>query len=289
MTKARRMMEANLKLIDVVVELVDARIPFSTRNRGFDDLFINKDRVIILNKIDLADPKKTQRWAEFYRQQGFNVLEFISTQSGKKNKAVELIDKAVKAKVEALKQKGINKTVRVMIVGIPNVGKSTFINKISGASSTQVGNRPGVTRGKQWVKITPYLELMDTPGMFPPKFDSQYSAKRLAFIGSIRDEIIDSEWIAIELLNTLIEIYPDEIILRYKKVEKHMRDEALLDAICLSRGFILAGGMMDTDRAARVVLDEFRSGKLGRVTLEDIGDNERALAEERAQKKDQDE
>ena len=268
MTKARRMMAQNLKLIDVVIELVDARAPMATRNPDFDDLFENKARALILNKCDLADPGATSEWVAWHKRMGVNALTTTDTESGGKKKAIALIESAARPTVEKFKQKGMNKTVRVMVTGIPNVGKSTLINKLAGNAMTATGNRPGVTRGKQWVKINPYLELMDTPGMLWPKFDDKDAALRLAYLGSIRDEIMDSEKLAASLLRTLFAICPDQLAARYKKLENAEDQEALLEGVCKSRGFILPGGVYDTERAARVVLEEFRSGKIGRVTLE---------------------
>ena len=268
MTKARRMMSENLKLIDVVVELVDARAPRATRNPDFDDLFSAKSRAVILNKCDLADPAATKEWVEYYKKQGIGVLKMVATDSSKKGSAVALIEAAAKEKVDRLKAKGVHKTVRVMVVGIPNVGKSTFINKLSGVASTVTGNRPGVTKGKQWVKISPWLELMDTPGMLWPKFDDPETALKLAFLGSIRDEIVDGEELAGKLLLELNRLCPEKLRARFKKVEEGMEPHQLLDAVCASRGFILSGGVYDTERGARIVLEEFRSGKIAAVTLE---------------------
>ena len=270
MTKARRMMAENLRLIDVVIELVDARAPEASRNPDFDDLFAQKSRALLLNKCDLADPAATKRWVEFYRKKGVKALEMVATESGGKKKALSLIEEAAREKVERLKQKGVRKTVRVMIVGIPNVGKSTFINKLSGSTAAVTGNRPGVTKGKQWVKISPLLELMDTPGMLWPKLEDQQAAKNLAFLGSIRDEIMDGEELAGELLRTLSARCPRGLAERSKKLAPAPEGDpgALLDGVCASRGFILPGGVYDTERAARVVLEEFRSGKIGRITLE---------------------
>ena len=271
MTKARRMMAENLKLIDVVIELVDARAPEASRNPDFDDLFAQKSRALILNKCDLADPASTKRWAEYYRSKGVKALQMVATESGGKKRALSLIEEAARDKVERLREKGIRKTVRVMIVGIPNVGKSTFINKLSGVTSAVTGNRPGVTKGKQWVKISPLLELMDTPGMLWPKLEDQTAAKHLAFLGSIRDEIMDGEELAGELLRTLSARCPEKLRERYKKLEPDPEGELvdLLNGVCASRGFILPGGVYDTERASRIVLEEFRSGKIACITLED--------------------
>ena len=268
MTKARRMMAQNLSLIDVVVELVDARAPYATRNPDFDDLFAGKSRAVILNKSDLANEQTTQKWAEYYRAHGWVALTCTATESGGRKMALALIERAAKEKGARLREKGLRKTVRVMVVGIPNVGKSTLINKLAGTTMAATGNRPGVTRGKQWVKISPYLELMDTPGMLWPKFTDEQTALRLAYLGSIRDEIIDGEELSIALLEDLAARVPDLLAQRYKKLDAAQAGEALLEGVCKSRGFILPGGVLDLERGAKTVLDEFRAGKIGRISLE---------------------
>lgn len=289
MTKARRLIEESLKLIDVVIEIVDARAPAATRNPDFDDLFAQKDRIVILNKSDLADPAFTKKWMEHFKATGASVLEFVATSGAKRTKAIELIDKAVKPKVDKLKEKGMNKTVRAMVVGIPNVGKSTFINRIAGTARTLVGDRPGVTKGKQWVKITPYLELMDTPGLLWPKIESQKAGMRLAYIGSVRDEVIDGEELTMSLLYELNQSVHEKLKERYKKVESGMQPHELLDAVCKSRGFVMPGNRLDTERAASVVLDEFRGGKIAKVTLELPGQAEKEAAEETVQRAEKEE
>ena len=268
MTKAKRMLEENLKLIDVIVELVDARAPISTRNPDFDKLFANKIRVILLNKSDLADQATTQAWINYFKQQGITAAEFVATHSAKRKAAIALIEKAAEDKVLKMRAKGVNKTVRAMIAGIPNVGKSTLINTVAGVARAQVGNRPGVTQGKQWVKISPYLELMDTPGMLWPKFEDQTVAQRIAYIGSVRDDILDIEEIAASLLVELLSRAPEKVIERYKKTTPDDNLSTVLDRVCESRGFIVSGGIPDTERAARVVLDEFRAGKICRISFE---------------------
>lgn len=268
MAKARRMLEENLKLIDVVVELVDARAPLATRNPDFDALFSQKSRVILLNKSDLASAEQTKKWIEYYKAQNINAIAFVSTSSAKRKAAVSLIEAAAADKVAKMKEKGVIKTVRAMVVGIPNVGKSTFINRIAGETKAKVGDKPGVTKGKQWVKVSPYLELMDTPGLLWPKLENEALAKHLAYIGSINDDIMDAERLAADLLGELIAICPNELKERYKKIEEGMAAHELLEAVARSRGFILQGGVMDTERAARIVLDEFRAGKVAKITLE---------------------
>ena len=273
MAKTRRMLQENLKMIDVVVEILDARAPLASRNPDFDDLFVGKARVVLLNKSDLADPNATKRWISHFARNGIEAAGVSATGGAAKKIAVSLIEKAAKPRVDAMKLKGVNKTVRCMIVGIPNVGKSTLINRIAGQNRAEVGDKPGVTRGKQWVKITPYLELMDTPGMLWPKLADQELAKHLAFLGSIRDEIMDSEELALDLLELLQTKTPTQLTERYSKLTPEIPKEDLLNAVCRSRGFLLRGGELDTERAAYVTLDEFRAGKISRVTLELPGTN----------------
>ena len=268
MTKTRRMLQENLKMIDVVVEVLDARAPLASRNPDFDDLFAGKSRVVLLNKSDLADSNATKRWITYYNRKGIEAAGISATGGSAKKIAVALIEKAAKPRVDAMKLKGINKTVRCMIVGIPNVGKSTLINRIAGENRAEVGDKPGVTRGKQWVKITPYLELMDTPGMLWPKLEDQELAKHLAYLGSIKDEVMDSEELALDMLALLQSISPAQVTERYSKLTAETPKQDLLKAVCLSRGFLLRGGELDTERASHVVLDEFRAGKVARVTLE---------------------
>ena len=261
MAKARRQLTESLKLIDVVVEIVDARAPRATRNPDFDGLFKDKKRVVLLNKSDLASPALTKAWITEYKKNGIESIEFVATNSAKKKTALELMENAAKEKVEKSLAKGVKKTVRAMIVGIPNVGKST--------NRAQVGDKPGVTKWQQWVKITPYLELMDTPGLLWPKLEDPQLARHVAYIGSIKDDIMDTEELAASLLFDLMRICPEELVARYKKLEKDMAPEELLEGVCKSRGFVLGGGVLDTERAAHIVLDEFRAGKIARVTLDD--------------------
>ena len=268
MAKARRELLESLKLIDVVVEIVDARAPAASRNPDFDDLFASKARVVLLNKSDLADPAASKTWMKEYRTAGIPAGEIVSTSNNGKALAVRLIEEAAKDEVERMKAKGVKKTVRALVVGIPNVGKSTFINRIAGETRAKVGDKPGVTKGKQWVKITPYLELMDSPGLLWPKLEDQTLARHLAYLGSISDDILELQELSLGLLKELRLIKPDALYERFKKMDDNTPDEELLDAVSKSRGLILKGGVYDTERAARIVLDEFRSGKIGRITLE---------------------
>lgn len=268
MAKARRMLQENLKLIDVVVELIDARAPAATRNPDFDALFRDKARVVLLNKSDLADPTVSKQWIAHFRAQGILAESIVSTSNSGKKQAIALIERAAEPRVAKMREKGVNKVVRVMIVGIPNVGKSTFINRIAGQTRALVGDRPGVTKGKQWVRITPHLELMDTPGLLWPKLEIEQYARHLAYLGSIKDDIMDVDTLAGSLLLELMRLCPDAVMARYQKVRPDMDIQSILVAVCESRGFVLTGHEPDIERASRIVLDEYRAGKLAHVTLE---------------------
>lgn len=268
MAKARRMLEDNLKLIDVVIELVDARAPQASRNPDFDTLFAGKSRVLLLNKSDLADSASNKRWIGYYKRQGIETAEIVSSAQNAKTTAIRLIERATADKVKRFEEKGMQKTVRALIAGIPNVGKSTLINRIAGSVRAQTGDKPGVTKGKQWVKITPHLELLDSPGLLWPKLGDVRLSEHLAFLGSINDEILNLEELSEHLLSTLRQLTPDALFERYKKLDAETPEGGLLSAVAKSRGFILKGGVYDTERAARIVLDEFRAGRIARVTLE---------------------
>ena len=268
MAKAKRMLEENLRVIDVVCELVDARAPEASRNPDFDRLFRSKARVLLMNKSDLSDPATNKRWIGYYKRMGVEAAEIVSTGANARQQVIRLIERATQARVEKLQQKGVNKTVRVLIAGIPNVGKSTLINRIAGEKRAQTGDKPGVTKGKQWVKITPRLELLDSPGLLWPKLGDDTLARHLAYLGSINDEILNIEELAGDLLRELFALAPDALFERYKKLTADTPNEALLEAVAKSRGFIQKGGVYDTERAARIVLDEFRAGRIAHVSLE---------------------
>lgn len=268
MAKAKRMLEDNLKLIDVVAELVDARAPEASRNPDFDALFRSKARVLLLNKSDLSDPATNKRWIAYYKRMGIEAAEIVSTGAGAKAQTVRLIERASADVVKRFADKGVQKTVRVLVCGIPNVGKSTLINRIAGAARAQTGDKPGVTKGKQWVKITPHLELLDSPGLLWPKLGDDTQAQHLAFLGSINDEILDLEALAGKLLSALRALSPDALYARYAKLGAETPEETLLEGVAKSRGFVLKGGVYDTERAARIVLDEYRAGKIAKVSLE---------------------
>ena len=268
MTKARRMMQENIKLIDIVVELVDARIPLSSKNPDIDDLARNKYRLILLNKADMADPVLTRQWKQYYEQKGFYVCSLDSRKTGNVKEVKSLIQEACKEKKERDRKRGIlNRPIRAMVVGIPNVGKSTFINSFAGKASTRTGNKPGVTKGKQWIKINKDVELLDTPGILWPKFEDQTIGMRLALIGSIRDEILNASEMALTLIEYLRSEYPGVLTDRYGVVEEGSSDRILAD-ICDRRGCIMRGGQPDLDKAARLILDDFRALRLARITLE---------------------
>ena len=269
MAKARRMLAESVKLVDVVIEMVDARAPASTRNPDFDDLFGTKPRVVVLNKADLADPEATRAWIRAYRARGWDAISFSANAGKGVKEAVSLVERAARPVVERMKAKGVNKTVRAMIVGIPNVGKSTFINQVAKRKSAKAGNRPGVTRGKQWVSVDAGLELLDTPGILWPKFEDKEAARRLAFLGSIRGEIMDNERLSAELLEFLRDRAPEGAKARLKiDMDGEKSGEQLLEEACRRRGWLLPGARPDTERASALILDEFRSGKMGRLTLE---------------------
>ena len=268
MAKAKRMLEDDLKRIDAVCELVDARAPLASRNPDFDALFRSKARVLLMNKSDLGDPASNKHWIAYYKRAGVEAAEIVSTGANAKQQVIRLIERATADVVKKYAEKGVKKTVRVLIVGIPNVGKSTLINRIAGAARAATGDRPGVTRGKQWVRVTPHLELLDSPGLLWPKLGDDTLAAHLAYLGSINDEILNIEELAQHLLQELRALAPDALYARYAKLDADTPEEALLEGVARSRGFILKGGVYDTERAARIVLDEFRAGRIAKVTLE---------------------
>ena len=266
MARAKRLLSDQLSRVDVVIELCDARLPLSSRNPDLKRLTEKKERVLLLGKSDLADPARTSEWLNLFKRQGLSCMALDMNRQAKA--ALALIEKAAKETVERSAQRGIRKTVRAMVVGVPNVGKSTLINRLHGGSIAKVGDMPGVTRANQWVKVTPYLELLDTPGLLWPRLDDPLAARRLAYIAAIRDEVLDTAQLAIQLLTDLIAVTPKTVQERFKIKDLSLRGPDLLDAVCVGRGFLMKGGVYDTERACKVVLDEFRGGKLGRITLE---------------------
>ncbi len=268
MTRARRMMQEDIRLIDLVIELLDARTPYSSRNPDIDELGKNKARLVLLNKADLADGDRNRIWAEYFREKGCYVAE-VNSRSGAGMKQIrELIQEACREKTERDRRRGIlNRPVRAMVAGIPNVGKSTFINTFAGKACAKTGNKPGVTRGKQWIRLNRNVELLDTPGILWPKFDDQAVGQKLAVIGSIKDELLQAEELAVWILAFLREDYPGRLSARYGILEDGA-DAALLGQIAEARGCLLKGGQPDIPKAAALIVDDLRSGKLGRVTLE---------------------
>ena len=269
MTKTRRQIETDLKLVDAVCEIVDARIPVSSRNPDIDAICGEKPRMIVLNRMDLADPAATKKWAEFFRRKGMAV---IATDC-KSKKGISAFTPAARLacaeKLERDAKRGMNRPLRVMVVGIPNVGKSTLINQISGRKSAKAENRPGVTRGKQWVTVDQGLLLLDTPGILWPKFEDPQVGMRLAYTGAVKDDVIDTETLAFHLMELLAKEYPDAIRERYKiEIPAEFDPWDLVEAAGRKRGFLISGGEVDTERMAKVLLDEYRSCKLGRFTLE---------------------
>ena len=268
MTKARRMMEENIKLIDLVIELVDARVPLASRNPDIDALGKNKSRLVLLNKSDLADERANKLWKEYFKEQGFFVLE-VNSQSGSGMKQIHaLVQEACKEKIERDRKRGIlNRSVRAMVVGIPNVGKSTFINSFAGKACTKTGNKPGVTKGKQWIRLDRSLELLDTPGILWPKFENQEVGLKLALIGSMNDHVVPVDEMAMDLIVMLREQYGGVLEKRYETTEEQEPFE-ILKNIAKKRGCLLKGEELDTEKAAALLMEDFRSGKLGRITLE---------------------
>ena len=273
MTKTRRQIEADLKQVDAVCEIVDARIPMSSRNPDIDSICGSKPRIIVLNRMDLADPAATKRWAEYFRGKGMAV---IATDCKTRKGIADFTPAARTACAQKLERdaaRGMNRALRVMVVGIPNVGKSTLINQISGRKGAKAENRPGVTRGKQWVTVDSGLQLLDTPGILWPKFEDPEVGMMLAYTGAVKEGVIDIEELACRLMELLHKFYPQVLMERYKvEAEAGTPGYELLEMAGKNRGFLLARGEIHTERMAKVLLDEYRSGKLGRFTLEEPGE-----------------
>ena len=268
MTKAKRMMQENIKLIDLVIELVDARVPMSSRNPDIDELGKNKARLILLNKSDLAEEKRNDAWVEYFKAKGFSVVKVNSKKGGGIKSIHGVIQEACKEKIERDRKRGIlNRPVRAMVVGIPNVGKSTFINALAGKACAKTGNKPGVTKGKQWIRLNKNVELLDTPGILWPKFEDQTVGLRLAFIGSIKDEILNTEELAAEMIQFMKKNYVGVLAEKYAIIENDDPYQCLAD-IAKSRHCLLRGNELDTAKAATLLIDDFRDGRLGRITLE---------------------
>ena len=268
MTKAKRQMQEDIKLIDLVIELVDARVPLSSRNPDIDDLGKNKARLILLNKSDLADDAQNEKWIEYFKAKGYHALKINSKNKSGIKEINNVVNEACKEKIERDRKRGIkNRPVRAMVVGIPNVGKSTFINAYAGRNCAKTGNKPGVTKGKQWIKLSKTLELLDTPGILWPKFEDQAIGLKLALIGSINDNILDVSDMAYEFVKILNNSYENAIPNRFG-VEKNDDPLKMLEGIAEVRGCNLKGNVLDLEKASSILLEEFRSGKLGKITLD---------------------
>ena len=270
MAKTRRLLQDQLRAVDAVIELCDARAPLATRNPDLARLTQGKARILILNKADLADDAQTARWLEHFRREGLTALRFNSN-GGKIKDILGKIEQATRPAVERYAARGVKKTIRTMVIGIPNVGKSTFINRLYGGAVVKAADRPGVTRANTWVKLGPYLEVLDTPGMLPPRMDDQESAKLLAYLGSIRDQIMDTEELAGGLLQRLYEVAPAAAAARYRLGDDPGTEpHELMEAACRGRGWLLSGARYDMDRASALILDEFRAGKVGKITIQPL-------------------
>ena len=268
MTKAKRQMQEDLKLIDLIIELVDARVPLSSRNPDMDQLGQNKSRLILLNKADLADERQNEAWKEYFQSKGFYVVK-VDSRNGAGMKTIQnVIQEACKEKIERDRRRGIkNRPIRAMVAGIPNVGKSTFINTFAGKACAKTGNKPGVTKGKQWIRLNKNVELLDTPGILWPKFEDQLVGIRLACVGSIKDDILNIEELALWLLEKLKKDYPGFLEKRYGISEEGSPLETL-EAIAKARGCLKRGEELDYVKASGLIFDDFRGGKIGRITLE---------------------
>ena len=276
MTKTRRQIEADLKNVDIVVEIIDARIPVSSRNPDIDSITAGKPRLVVLNRADQADPAGNKAWGTWLRQKGFSVLETDAKTGTGVGQFPNVVRGVLKDQIARWQEKGlVGRPVRAMVVGVPNVGKSTFINQVAKKKSAKAGNKPGVTRGKQWVSVDAGLELLDTPGILWPKFEDETTGIHLAFTGAVKDEIMDLETLACHLIEILAKRYPQALLERFKvEVDPEQPGWELLEQCGRKRGFLISGGEVDTERMARILLDEYRSGKLGRITFESPQDAE---------------
>ena len=274
MTKAKRAMKEDMKLIDLVIELVDARVPLSSRNPDIDDLGAGKARMVLLNKSDLADEGQNARWAAWFEDKGIHVVKIDARNKGTLKQVQSVIQEACKEKIERDRRRGIlNRPIRTMVVGIPNVGKSTFINSFAGRACAKTGNKPGVTKGNQWIRLNKTLELLDTPGILWPRFEDQQVGLHLAMIGSINDEILNIEELALEVIRFLVREYPGVLAERYQ-IEEQEEPLRILEQIAENRKCMQKGGALDYAKASGILMDEFRNGKLGRITLESAAGSE---------------
>lgn len=269
MKKTRELIQANLKMVDVVIELLDARMPISSKNPTIDELIETKKRIVVLNKHDLSDERILNAWIAYYKERGIVAIPINSLNGYGIKKLLSEIKLETAELHEKMKEKGrVPRPTRIMIVGIPNVGKSSLINKLAGKKSAKVGNKPGVTRGKQWIKINKDLELFDTPGILWPKIDDQQVGMRLAFAGSIKDDILDVDTLGLRLIEYMMDKYPDKLMERYKLSELDDDGVVVMEVIGRKRGCIMSGNQIDYSKVARLVLDEFRKGTIGRISLE---------------------
>ena len=273
MKKTKELVQNNLKLVDVVIELLDARIPYSSKNPQIDSIVGNKPRVVVLNKSDLANPANLSKWVNYYAKKGIKAIPVSTTKGNGVNKIIDECKNVTKEMMDNLKAKGrTERASRVMIVGVPNVGKSTLINKLTGRKSTQTGDKPGVTKSKQWVRLKGNLELLDTPGILWPKFEDQEVALNLAFSRAIKDEILDIDTLGLKFIEKLMEIEPEKLMARYKLTELGETPLETMEMIGRKRGFILGRQELDYTRIALTVLNEYREGKIGQISLEEPAD-----------------
>ena len=267
MAKTKRQLDEQIKRVDLVIELCDARLPYSSRNPELDRMIGGRKRMLLMNKADLADAEANRCWISFFQKQGLEVA-LIQARNLKTKDALTAIENMTRDVVDKAAERGIRKTVRAMVAGVPNVGKSTYINRLRGENIAKTGDQPGVTRSIQWIKITPYLEVMDTPGLLWPRLDDRVAARRLSYLGTIRDEILPLDELTLSLLEELMETVPARVAERFHVEDISLRGVPLMDAVCRGRGFLKRGNEYDYERCCGVVLDEFRAGKLGRLTLE---------------------
>ncbi len=268
MAKARRQMLENIKNIDAVMQIVDSRIPLSSSNPDFDEMFKNKIRMTVLNKSDIADDAVTRKWLEYYKSIGINAISINATNKGQKKNLINFLTNSLSEKIEKSKRRGYRKSLRLMVAGIPNSGKSTIINMLAPKASAKTSNRPGVTRGQQVVRINDDIELVDTPGVLWPKFEDELVGLHLAVTGGIKDDILDKFQLATELINLIIDKYPNALTGRFGVETEGKNSEAILEEIAIKRGLLVGGGMADIDRACVMLLTEFRAAKFGRISLE---------------------
>lgn len=271
MKKTEGLIKENLKLVDIVIELVDARIPLASKNPLIDEIIKNKPRLLVFNKSDMADDAVTDKWISYYASRGIKAVKTNSIDGKGFNSIFSAINEVLKEKIEKYREKNLNLVIKMMIVGIPNVGKSSFINKISGKSSAKTGDKPGITKGKQWIRLTKEYELLDTPGILWHKFDDEEVAKKLAYAGAIKDEILDVEELCFHLITYLKEEYPENLKERYK-IELESEDDSfeIMEKIGKKRGFVIKGGETDTFRTANMLLDEVRGLKLGKISFDKV-------------------